>query len=179
MIGTKFHDIEVVEKVAVPKGKNPRRGPFYRCLCHRCGRTDYIATSGDLRTGRIKTCGCYRASQEFADSFVTHGHRRQNKGNTSGTYTSWLEMKKRCDNPLSDSYQWYGGRGITYQSTWRDFQCFLGDLGERPAGTELDRIDGNGNYTKDNCRWVTHKENCNNRNPKGYRSTAHDTTSLF
>lgn len=163
MINQFFGAIQVIEKIAVPKGKTARRGPFYRCLCTRCGNTQYIATSGDLRTGRIKSCGCYRDSQEFADAKVTHGHRRQQKGVTSRTYSAWCEMKKRCNNYRNANYEWYGGRGITYDKSWEHYENFLADMGEVPEGLELDRIDNNGNYSKDNCRWTTHKINCNNR----------------
>lgn len=79
------------------------------------------------------------------------------------SYKSWAEMKKRCDNPNQVYYNRYGGRGITYQEDWKDFENFYRDMGDCPEGLELDRIDNNGNYEKGNCRWVTHKVNCNNR----------------
>jgi hypothetical protein len=79
------------------------------------------------------------------------------------SYKAWAEMKKRCDNPKQVFYHRYGGRGITYQKDWTNFKNFYCDMGDCPVGLELDRIDNNGNYTKENCRWVTHKVNCNNR----------------
>ena len=78
-------------------------------------------------------------------------------------YWAWAEMKKRCDNPKQVFYYRYGGRGITYQDNWAKFENFYKDMGDCPDKKELDRIDNNGNYEKGNCRWVTHKENCNNR----------------
>lgn len=163
MIGRIIQELQVVEKVPTPKGKSGRRGPYYRCHCLRCGNDIYVATSGDLLSGRIRSCGCYRNSQEFADAKVVHGHRRQNKGTTSRTYSIWCEMKRRCDNPLRENFEWYGGRGISYDRSWANFQCFLEDMGEVPEGLELGRIDNSGNYSKENCRWITHKENCQNR----------------
>lgn len=158
--------LEVLERVAVPEGKNWKRGPYYRCRCLRCGNEQYIATSGDINSGRIKSCGCFRNSQEFADTKVVHGHRRQNKGRTSGTYNSWLNMKCRCDDPNRWNYQYYGAKDIRYDSSWKFFENFLRDMGERPEGLELDRKDNTKGYSKDNCHWVTHQENCQNRGGK-------------
>lgn len=167
VIDAVFGQVKVIELVEAPKGKSRQRGPYYRCFCLRCGNTDYIATSGDLRSGRIQSCGCYRKSQEFADKRVTHGHRRTRKGVTSHTYTCWLEMKRRCDDPGRDNYQWYGGRGISYSPHWKFFENFLADMGECPEGFELDRYPNkDGNYEPGNCRWATHQENCNNRGGK-------------
>lgn len=79
------------------------------------------------------------------------------------SYRAWAEMKKRCDNSKQVHYHRYGGRGITYQKDWSSFENFYKDMGDCPDNKELDRINNNGNYEKSNCRWVTHKENCNNR----------------
>lgn len=163
VIGEWSGAVEVVARVPAPQGKLARRGPFYKCLCHRCGNPEYIATSSDLRSGRIQSCGCFRNSQEFADARTTHGHRRQKKGDTSRTYNIWLEMRRRCDSPMRENYKWYGGRGITYCDRWKHFENFLSDMGECPEGLEIDRINNAGNYEPGNCRWATHKENCNNR----------------
>jgi len=142
-----------------------RRGNLWRCEC-TCGNTEYRAFVGDLRSGRISSCGCYRDSQEFADTKVIHGQRRQNKGETSGAYKSWAEMKRRCDDPERQNFPYYGGKGITYDFSWKDFSNFYADMGDRPEGLELDRKDNSKGYSKENCRWVTHKENCNNRGMK-------------
>lgn len=140
-----------------------RRGNLWKCVCE-CGNTEYTAYSGDLRSGRIVSCGCWRDSQEFADTKVVHGGRRQNKGETSRTYRAWQEMKRRCDNPTRENYRWYGGKGITYCARWSVFENFLADMGECPPGLELDRHPNNrGNYEPGNCRWTTHAENCANR----------------
>ena len=165
-VGFVSGQVEVLERVKVPSGKSGRRGPYFRCKCHRCGNTSYIATSSDLYSGRISSCGCYRNSQEFANEHIKHGHSRRNKGETSAAYKSWCEMKRRCDSPQRSNYKYYGGRGIKYDESWAKFENFLADMGEPPQGYELDRKDNSQGYKPSNCRWATHKENCQNRRPR-------------
>ena len=79
------------------------------------------------------------------------------------TYRSWAMMLSRCRDPFSDRYPYYGARGITVCERWTRFENFLADMGQRPAGLSLDRIDNNGNYEHGNCRWATHSEQMLNR----------------
>jgi hypothetical protein len=72
-------------------------------------------------------------------------------------------MRQRCDNENKDNYQYYGGAGISYDQRWREFENFLFDMGERPPGTSLDRIDGLQGYAKENCRWATREQQARNR----------------
>jgi hypothetical protein len=82
-------------------------------------------------------------------------------------YKSWHMMKQRCDNPNSNRYSRYGGRGITYDPKWETFAGFLEDMGERPEGTSLDRINNDGNYEASNCRWVNRSVQSLNTRGKG------------
>lgn len=93
----------------------------------------------------------------------THGMSRTADGRISPTYLSWQRMKARCLNPNASDYRHYGGRGIMVCERWFKFENFFADLGERPAGLELDRIDTNGHYEPTNCRWVTKRQNARNR----------------
>lgn len=113
---------------------------------------------------RVRSCGCLLRDNitEFAqmggDKTRTHG------GTGTPTYQSWHHMRQRCLNASSDNFPRYGGRGITICAEWvRDFAQFLADMGERPAGKTLDRVNVNGNYEPGNCRWATPKEQQANR----------------
>jgi hypothetical protein len=85
----------------------------------------------------------------------------------SGAYRSWQKMRNRCLNPNTIQYKWYGGCGISICERWESFENFLNDMGERPAGTSLDRFPNPaGNYEPSNCRWATPKQQANNRRPR-------------
>lgn len=76
-------------------------------------------------------------------------------------YQSWCHMKSRCYNPKTRQYRWYGAKGI--KVLYKSFEEFLGDVGKRPKGKSIDRINNNGNYELGNCKWSTQKEQCSNR----------------
>lgn len=92
-------------------------------------------------------------------SRTTHGLSR------TPTYKIWVGMRKRCNNPLCHSYPYYGGRGITYSDEWNSYEQFLADMGERPDGYSLDRINPEGNYCAENCRWIPISQQQSNRRP--------------
>lgn len=130
------------------------------CRCD-CGR-EYVCGGSSLKAGATRSCGCWH-----------HGHRRCGTG--SPTYYSWSSMRRRCLNLEDSAYAAYGGRGITICERWDIFENFLVDMGERPRGTSIDRIDNDGDYEPGNCQWATSaQQNQNQRRTKLDWLAVHD-----
>lgn len=103
---------------------------------------------------------------------LKHGHDRAG-GVVSQTYDTWRCMRRRCEQPSNNRYYLYGARGITVCARWQSFENFLEDMGERPAGKTLDRINTDGNYEPSNCRWATMKEQAANRRARANKPRSH------
>ncbi len=152
--GNVYGQLQVLSQAVSVDGK-----AAWFCKC-TCGAV-HVATGDALRTGKVKSCGCYRRSGEFKK---THGHGSAKRG-VSPTYKSWQEMRARCSNPQHTSYPNYGGRGISVDSRWQQFEQFLQDMGVRPEGMSLDRCNNERGYSKDNCKWSDrYEQNSNRRN---------------
>lgn len=130
--------------------QSTERGARWQCQCD-CGSSVQV-DARDLRTGNTKSCGCLRREPNN----LRHGHT---KGvGCSRTYKSWTMMIYRCTKPDYHAFGRYGGRGITVCESWRTFDNFLADMGERPPGKTLDRIENDDGYYPANCRWATPKQ---------------------
>lgn len=125
-----------------------------------CGNIKIVRRDHVVNDHKIVSCGCYLKSIR-GKATITHGNTRNRS--PSLTYRSWQSMKRRCDNPKDIGYKYWGGRGITYCKRWNKFENFLKDMGERPLGKSIDRIDNDGNYEPSNCKWSTRSEQNKNQ----------------
>lgn len=131
---------------------------YYLCLC-TCGKEVEVAARS-LRCGNTTSCGCL-TTENSKKASVTHGQ------SATPLYGLWRRMIQRCTDPNSSDYKYYGGRGITVATEWLDFARFKADMGDRPGGTSLDRIDNSCGYAPGNCRWATcHEQMSNTRGVK-------------
>lgn len=158
LTGAVFGKLLVLERQKSPELKHA--ASRWLCKCE-CGNT-LTVRADSLRRGQ-QSCGCYR-SEETIEKVREVGRQNKTHGKTlTSTYHSWMTMKARCSNPNSNRHSNYGGRGIKVCERWAKFENFLEDMGERPDGMSLDRINSDGDYEPGNCKWSTQKEQQNNR----------------
>lgn len=131
-----------------------------------CGKQSF-ASSSNLIKNRVVSCGCYGKSAN-----KTHGLTN------SPTYRSWQHMKTRCSKKTGRWAYLYNGKGIRVCDQWLKFDGFLKDMGERPPGTSIDRINGNGNYEPGNCRWATPAEQSRNTRQNHFLTIEGETKCL-
>lgn len=147
MTGRQCGRLTVIER---SQRANATGAIFWRCRCE-CGNE--IEASGVLlRNGQTRSCGCLH---------ITHGMT------LSPEYRVWRSMHQRCTNPKHVRYERYGGRGISVCERWNSFENFFADMGARPAGLTLERIDNHKGYGPGNCKWATWSEQNRNREMGG------------
>ena len=157
--GQRFGRLVVLE----PRERGEKKtSQHWFCQCD-CGKTT-ITRGTDLRLGRTRSCGCLRLR-------TTHG------GYSTRAWLSWHMMRQRCQIPSNPDYPNYGGRGITVCDRWDKFENFFADMGERPEGLTLDRINNDGNYEPTNCRWATLSEQRLNQRDRPRTSRATRSSS--
>jgi hypothetical protein len=140
-------------------GVGPKGMATWLCKCD-CG-TEKIMIGNTLRMGKVISCGCY-----FKEVAYQNGKSTKKHGQTrTPTYKSWQSMLERCYNKNVKYYNNYGGRGIEVCERWKtSYENFYEDMGLRPGKEySLDRIDVNKNYSPENCRWATNKEQSRNK----------------
>lgn len=169
VVGARFGRLLVI-------GDAPRTGRNRLLLCRcDCG-VEKPVLAHSLSTGDTRSCGCAKREAIAKTGRANRKHGGVTGGRRSPTYITWQSMLLRCDNPRTNGYANYGGRGIKVCPEWRDFAAFLSDMGERPEGMTLDRIETDGDYCLENCRWADAPAQYANK--RGTRTVTHDGRTL-
>lgn len=165
LTGRKFGRLTVIRK-------DDSRKYYWTCICSCDKNAEISVSSKNLKSGHTKSCGCLQI--EIASNVNTkHGMCKTSE------YKAWAKMLSRCNNPKDKSYYNYGGRGIKVCDEWNDsFDKFYEDMGNKPSKNhQIDRINNDIGYSKENCRWSTSHHNSMNRRGLGYKTSKYKGVS--
>ena len=153
--GTRFSLYEVVKFVHV----NKNRCRCYLCRCD-CG-TEKIVNGNDLKSGRVRSCGCLGKDTLRETNSGKNNKRYVHGGRKTKLYRLWHGIHERCSDPKHISYPWYGAKGVCVCEEWNDFQVFRNWALQNgyKEGLSIDRKSNQNNYSPDNCTWITKAEN--------------------
>lgn len=169
MTGLVFERLTVLSHAGFDKHRNA----MWLCACS-CG-TRVTAGGHRLRRGHTRSCGCLVADTTRTLR-TTHGTTANDA--SPPTYNTWVNVTQRCTNPKVKCWANYGGRGITICDRWRDFANFLADMGERPDGMSIERVDNDGDYCPENCIWSDRKTQGRNKRDTVYITIRGERLSL-
>lgn len=167
LTGKRFGRLVALHLVPKNEASKARR---WVCRCD-CGQTITVQR-GNLGI-YTNSCGCLRSElASLQKTNLKHGKKK------TRAYSVWNSMLNRCRNPKVPAYKNYGGRGIVVCDEWHSFESFYADMGDPPPGFDLDRINNNGNYEPNNCRWTTRSENIKNARARKTDSTGRFTKEV-